>query len=58
MFPDRRPAFYGLDEYTIFNPADLNIKNKTSDVPIQLTNLQINNEVQEFNFANRLVNSL
>ena len=54
-FADGRLCFGGLDGYTIFNPADLNIKNKTGDVPIQLTGIQINNEVQDFNLTNSLV---
>ncbi len=54
-FADGRLCFGGLDGYTIFNPADFNIKNKTGDVPIQLTGLQINNEAQDFNLTNSLV---
>ena len=55
MLPDGRLAFGGLDGYTVFNPAELIIKSKRDVVPVQLTGLQINNEVQDFHLTNSLV---
>ncbi|MBC7903795.1 MAG: helix-turn-helix domain-containing protein [Gemmatimonadaceae bacterium] len=45
-FEDGRLAFGGIDGYTIFNPADFEIRNQTGEVPIQLTGLQINSQIQ------------
>ncbi|MEO5648394.1 MAG: ATP-binding protein, partial [Ginsengibacter sp.] len=48
LFPDGRIAFGGLDGYTIFNPTDFDLKREVEAVPIQITSIQINNEVQDF----------
>jgi signal transduction histidine kinase/AraC-like DNA-binding protein len=55
MFPDGRLAFGGLDGYTIFNPADFDTETKTVAVPVLLTGLQINNQSQDINIANRII---
>ncbi|MEO6232366.1 MAG: ATP-binding protein [Ferruginibacter sp.] len=55
-FPDGRLAFGGLDGFTIFNPADFEFNNsKKGDVPVMLTGLQINNEVQDITIANSII---
>ncbi|MEO6719579.1 MAG: ATP-binding protein [Ferruginibacter sp.] len=55
-FPDGRLAFGGLDGFTIFNPADFEFNNsKKEDVPVMLTGLQINNEVQDITIANSII---
>lgn len=48
LFFDGRIAFGGLDGYTIFNPADFDLKEQVESVPIQITSIQINTEVQDF----------
>jgi signal transduction histidine kinase/CheY-like chemotaxis protein len=55
LFPDGRMAFGGLDGYTIFNPADFDIKNKRGEVPVSLTGLQINSEQQDANIVNSII---
>ncbi|MEJ7766396.1 MAG: ATP-binding protein, partial [Chitinophagaceae bacterium] len=55
VFPDGRLAFGGLEGYTIFDPADFNRNNKTGDVPVLLTGLQINNQVQDVSLAGSVV---
>lgn len=55
IFPDGRLAFGGLDGYTIFNPADFDIKNKTGEVPVLLTGLQVNNQPQDISMAGSLI---
>lgn len=45
-FFDGRLAFGGTEGYTIFNPADFEGDYPETTVPIQLTNLQINNQLQ------------
>ena len=55
MFADGRLAFGGLDGFTVFNPADFNSDNKKINVPVMLTGLQINNQLQDFNIANGFV---
>ena len=47
LFDDGRIAFGGLDGYTIFNPADFDLKKKVESVPIQITSIQINTEIQD-----------
>ena len=47
LFPDGRMAFGGLDGYTIFNPADFDKPRPALNVPVNLTSLQINNELQD-----------
>lgn len=54
-FPDGRLAFGGLDGYTIFNPADFDSSPTTGHVPLFLTGLQINNEIQDASLANSLL---
>ena len=49
LFPDGRIAFGGLDGYTIFDPADFDLKQKVEPVLIQITSIQINNETHDFN---------
>ena len=46
LFADGRIAFGGIDGYTIFNPADFDLKKKIESVPIQITSIQINAEIQ------------
>lgn len=48
IFPDGRIAFGGLDGYTIFDPADFDLKREVQAVPIQITSIQINNESQNY----------
>ncbi len=55
MFSDGRLAFGGLDGYTIFNPADFDFNNKTGDVPVLVTGLQINSQPQGFSIPNSIV---
>ena len=55
IFPDGRLAFGGLDGYTIFNPAEFNVKNKTVGVMVLLTGLQINNQPQDISIAGSIV---
>jgi signal transduction histidine kinase/CheY-like chemotaxis protein/ligand-binding sensor domain-containing protein len=55
IFPDGRLAFGGLDGYTIFNPADLDIKNKRGEVQVLLTGLQINSQVQDITIPNSII---
>ncbi len=45
-FFDGRLAFGGTEGYTIFNPADFEGDFPETPVPIQLTSLQINNQLQ------------
>lgn len=52
---DWRLAFGGLDGFTIFNPADFDSLAKPWDVPLFLTGLQINNEVQDYNQSNSIL---
>lgn len=46
-FADGHMAFGGLEGYTILNPADFNKKLPVMSVTVQLTSVQINNEVQD-----------
>ena len=55
LFPDGRIAFGGLDGYTIFNPADFDLKKKIQAVPIQITAIQINGELQDFTNENSII---
>ena len=55
IFPDGRLAFGGLDGYTIFNPADFDIKNNTVVVPVLLTGLQVNSQVQDISNATSII---
>ena len=54
-FNDGRLAFGGLDGFTIFNPADFDSLVNPWDVPLVLTGLQINNEVQDYNQINSIL---
>jgi signal transduction histidine kinase/DNA-binding response OmpR family regulator len=45
-FFDGRLAFGGTEGYTILDPADFGGKNPETFVPIQMTSLQINNQIQ------------
>lgn len=54
-FADGRIAFGGTEGYTIFNPADFNQQKQEINVPIQLTNLQINNEPQGHTERNAII---
>ena len=45
-FFDGRLAFGGTEGYTIFNPADFEGDFPETPVPVQLTSLQINNQLQ------------
>src|SRR5690606_9485098 len=45
-FFDGRLAFGGTEGYTIFNPADFEGDFPETPVPIQLTSLQINNQLK------------
>ena len=45
-FPDGRLAFGGMDGFTVFNPAEFDKKKINKDVPMQITSLQINNQLQ------------
>lgn len=54
-FADGRIAFGGTEGYTIFNPADFNQQKQEINVPIQLTNLQINNEPQGHTERNSII---
>jgi len=55
VLPDGRLVFGGLDGYTVFNPDDFDSDNKTRQVPVLLTGLQVNNEPQDINIANSLI---
>ena len=55
QLPDGRIAFGGLDGYTIFNPADFDLKKNVESVPIQITAIQINSELQEFNTQKSII---
>ncbi|MEO6730236.1 MAG: ATP-binding protein [Ferruginibacter sp.] len=55
VFPDGRLVFGGLDGYTIFNPADFDTKNKSGEVPVMLTGLQINNQAQDITIAGSFI---
>lgn len=46
-FFDGRLAFGGTEGYTIFNPSDFEGDSPETPVPIQLTSLQINNQLQD-----------
>lgn len=46
-FFDGRLAFGGTEGYSIFNPADFREDYRETPFPIQLTGLQINNQVQQ-----------
>ncbi len=46
-FFDGRLAFGGTEGYTIFNPADFEGDSPGTPVPIQLTSLQINNQLYD-----------
>lgn len=46
-FFDGRLAFGGTEGYTVFNPADFDEDSPETPVPIQLTSLQINNQLQD-----------
>lgn len=46
-FADGRLAFGGLDGFSVFDPADFDRKENNQSVTVQLTSLQINNQLQE-----------
>ncbi|WP_132053363.1 hybrid sensor histidine kinase/response regulator transcription factor [Pseudocnuella soli] len=47
LFPDGRMAFGGLDGYTIFHPDDFEKTNRAAAVPIQITALQVDNQLHD-----------
>jgi signal transduction histidine kinase/DNA-binding response OmpR family regulator/ligand-binding sensor domain-containing protein len=55
VFEDGRLAFGGLEGYTILNPADFNRQQPAVKVPVQLTELQVNNLTQDHLQAGSLI---
>ena len=47
QFPDDRIAFGGPDGYTVFNPADFKLKKDNLQAGVQITGVQINNQLQD-----------
>lgn len=52
-FPDGRIAFGGLDGYSILNPGDFKILK--TEVPVILTKITVNNQVQDFKSNNSFI---
>lgn len=54
-FFDGRLAFGGVEGYTIFDPADFDVAYQETSVPIQLTGLQINNQLHNSSQPDNIV---
>jgi signal transduction histidine kinase/DNA-binding response OmpR family regulator len=55
LFQDGRMAFGGLDGYTIFDPADFEKAGNPVPVPIQITALQVDNQLHDIQTAGDFV---
>ena len=55
VLPDGRFVFGGLEGYTVFNPGDFEVVNKSEPVPILLTALQVNNKPQDLDVQGSII---
>ena len=54
-FPDGRIGMGGLDGFSVFDPASFSDRQQAMQVPVGITNIDINNIAQNFNSAASLV---